>query len=121
MESPRDSEPVSARAETARLLTIPAFAESEGDKRPTVELKPATVTVTAPARPTPQPYRAIGAYSVKKRATSQSDVARSPHLPDCEIIEILDGGVKFRVGEHVLKLPTSDARALGEMLLRAAK
>lgn len=119
MESPWDSEPVSSRAATARLPTIP---ESTSETRPTVELKPGMVTVTPPpAPPPPAPYRALGAYSVTKRATSQSEVSRSPRLPDCEIIEILDGGVKFRVGEQVLKLPTSDARALGEMLLRAAK
>lgn len=118
MESQWDSDPASSRAATTRLPTVP---EPASDSRQTVELKPAIVTVTVPPPPPPSPYRAIGAYSVKKRATSHSDVTRSPRLPDCEVIEILDGGVKFRVGEHVLKLPTFDARALGEMLIRAAK
>lgn len=118
MASQLETGPASSRAETTRLPTISAPA----DARPTVELKPFAKPVEQPAAPPPTPYRAIGAYSVKKRATSHSDAtARAPGLPDCEVLELLDGGVKFRAGDQVCKLSTADARALGEMLLRAAK
>lgn len=106
-----DLEPATSRAATARMSKVP-----EPELRPTVDLEP-----VAPALPPPPPYRAIGAYSVNKRATSQSDTTRSAALPDCEVLELLDGGVKFRVNDQVCKLSTADARALAEMLLRATK
>jgi hypothetical protein len=114
MDSHWEHDPATSRAATTRLPTI---HEPASDARPTVEIKPITVTVTPP----PTPYRAIGAYSVKKRATSHSDTTRSAGLPDCEILELLDGGVKFRVNDQICKLSTADARALAEMLLRSAK
>jgi len=112
MDSPwEDFEPATSRAATARMSHAP-----EPDTRPTVDLEP-----IAPALPPPPPYRAIGAYSVNKRASSHSDVTRAVAAPDCEVLELLDGGVKFRVNDQVCKLSTADARVLAEMLLRATK
>ncbi len=111
MDSRWDLEPATSRAATARMSRGP-----EPDTRPTVDLEP-----LAPALPPPPPYRGIGAYSVNKRAASQSDLTRPTALPDCEVIELLDGGVKFRVNDQICRLSTADARALAELLLRATK
>jgi hypothetical protein len=108
-----EAEPASSRTETARMSGVP---ERDSETRPTVDLEP-----IAPALPPPPPYRAIGAYSVTKRASSHSDVTRAVAAPDCEVLELLDGGVKFRVNDQICKLSKADARVLAEMLLRATK